>query len=99
MYAFEGEVIKLTDKHFAKWKSLFEYCNLVEELEGLDMFWQNELTEGHSIKNWYYATYCKLRYRNDQLKAQGKPKGCFDRLTDKSWAEGMVDNVISIKKA
>lgn len=60
-YAFEGSVIRLSQKDFDCWKSLFPNIDLVVELTRLDLEFSHE-----KPKSWFTTASAKLNYQNKQ---------------------------------
>ena len=58
-YAFCGEVIKLKQKDFDKWQSLYSKIDLTRELERFDLEFSND-----KPKNWFMTLSAKLNYQN-----------------------------------
>lgn len=62
-YAFSGLIIKLNQKHFDEWKSLYPKIDLNHELKRLDLEFQHD-----KPKNWFVTASQKLNYQNKQVK-------------------------------
>jgi hypothetical protein len=91
-YVFEGEVIKLNAKDFAKWGELYPSVNLTEELIQLDTEFEARKREGGKVNKWFSECIARLNGRNKRAErfpqknntgTRGMtPKQEFDR----SWA-------------
>lgn len=68
MYIFEGEIIKLTAKDYEKWKDMYKFLNLVEELQQLDMELEAKQREGGSVKKWFSECVARLNGRNKRAE-------------------------------
>ncbi|WP_314721507.1 hypothetical protein [Rahnella variigena] len=60
-YAFEGQVIRLNEKDFDNWKTLFSNIDLTAELTRLDLEFTHD-----KPKNWFSTASAKLNYQNKQ---------------------------------
>lgn len=65
-YAFEGEIIRLNQKDFDRWKEIFSNIDLQSELLRIDIEFINQ-----PPKNWFTTLSAKLNYQNKQ--ASQKP--------------------------
>ncbi|MGP4130086.1 helix-turn-helix domain-containing protein [Pantoea tagorei] len=65
-YAFCGEIIRLNQEHYQKWKSLYQNINLDYELQRLDMEFTSD-----KPKNWFITASQKLNYQNKQASGRG----------------------------
>lgn len=69
-YAFEGSIIKLTQKDYQTFADLFPLIDLPSELKRFDLAFAHEGT-----KNWFMQLQAKLKYQNDKkAKEQQEPK-------------------------
>ncbi|MFZ4835908.1 hypothetical protein [Rouxiella sp. Mn2063] len=64
-YAFEGNVIRLNQKDFDRWRALFRNIDLQSELMRIDIEFTNE-----KPKNWFNTLSAKLNYQNKQGGSQ-----------------------------
>ena len=71
-YVFEGEIIKLTAKDFAKWQEMYKCLNLTAELEQLDMELEAKQREGGSVKKWFSECVARLNGRNKRAERFGR---------------------------
>lgn len=62
-YAFEGEVIRLNQKDFEQWASIFSDIDLLHELKRFDVEFSKE-----KPKNWFSALSAKLNYQNETAR-------------------------------
>ncbi|QBY41933.1 helix-turn-helix domain-containing protein [Arsenophonus nasoniae] len=62
-YAFEGEVIRLNQKDFEQWASIFSDIDLLQELKRFDFEFSKE-----KPKNWFSALSAKLNYQNETAR-------------------------------
>lgn len=67
-YVFEGEIIKLTAKDYAKWNDMYKHLNLTAELEQLDMELEAKQREGGSVKKWFSECVARLNGRNKRAE-------------------------------
>jgi len=67
-YVFEGEIVKLTAKDFYKWKDMYKFLNLVDELQQLDMELEAKQREGGSVKKWFSECVARLNGRNKRAE-------------------------------
>ncbi len=67
-YVFEGEIIKLTAKDFAKWQEMYKFLDLTAELEQLDMELEAKQREGGSVKKWFSECVARLNGRNKRAE-------------------------------
>lgn len=67
-YIFEGEIIKLTANDYEKWKDMYKFINLVEELQQLDMELEAKQREGGSVKKWFSECVARLNGRNKRAE-------------------------------
>lgn len=67
-YVFEGEIIKLTAKDFAKWTDMYKHLNLTAELEQLDMELEAKQREGGNVKKWFSECVARLNGRNKRAE-------------------------------
>lgn len=67
-YAFEGEVIRLNQKDFTEWKSLYSNIDLEHELRRLDIEFRAD-----KPKNWFITASQKLNYQNKNTKPAWAP--------------------------
>lgn len=86
-YAWQGEVIKLNQKDYARLERTFTKLDLGMELLVMDMAFTNERPD-----NWYMAMLYKLRYQHE--KAAKQPDSTRERsleqdLTDRGWASNV----------
>jgi hypothetical protein len=64
-YAFFGQTIRLTARHFAEWKRLFHtILDLEAELSVLDSWWESQPAEKR--KNAFHATKAMLNKRHQE---------------------------------
>lgn len=69
-YAFEGRIIKLTQKDYQTFAELFPLLDLNSELKRFDLAFAHEGT-----KNWFMQLQAKLKYQNDKkAKEQQEPR-------------------------
>ena len=68
IYIFEGEIIKLTAKDYEKWKDMYRFLNLVDELQQLDMELEAKQREGGSVKKWFSECVARLNGRNKRAE-------------------------------
>lgn len=64
-YAFEGKVVRLNQKDFDSWKTLFKNIDLISELTRLDLEFTHE-----KPKNWFSTASAKLNYQNKNAARQ-----------------------------
>lgn len=62
-YAFEGSVIRLTDKDLNRWRRSFKRIDVDAELEGLDL-WLAEPKQTAKRKNWFQLAIRALQKKN-----------------------------------
>ncbi len=67
-YAFEGEVIRLNQKDFTEWQSLYSNIDLEHELRRLDIEFRAD-----KPKNWFITASQKLNYQNKNTKPAWTP--------------------------
>ncbi|HEM8210998.1 TPA: helix-turn-helix domain-containing protein [Providencia rettgeri] len=67
-YAFEGEVIRLNQKDFTEWQSLYSNIDLEHELRRLDIEFRAD-----KPKNWFITASQKLNYQNKNTKPAWAP--------------------------
>lgn len=80
-YAFEGSVIRLSQKDFDCWKSLFPNIDLVVELTRLDLEFSHE-----KPKSWFTTASAKLNYQNKQSKpVSAKSRAVADNFSAKNY--------------
>lgn len=65
-YAFCGQVIRLKQEHYQKWKTLYQNIDLNYELQRLDIEFTSE-----KPKNWFVTASQKLNYQNKQVANRG----------------------------
>lgn len=90
-YVFEGEIIKLNAKDYAKWSSLYPALNLTEELIQLDAEFEAKQREGSSTKKWFSECIARLNGRNKRAQRFSGPSIGIRGMTheqefDRSWA-------------
>jgi hypothetical protein len=85
-YAFQGDVIRLSQKDFNTWQALYSNLNLHEELKQLDMELRGE-------KKWFQPASAKLNYRNkvknNKYQSQGK-KTVTENFSEKDYGETVL---------
>jgi len=93
-YIFEGEVIKLNAKDFARWCQLYPKLDLSLELEQIDAEMEHRKETGQNMKSWFVECMKRLYVRNKH-EAKNKPVAgnrstrdisLHEELTDTSWA-------------
>jgi len=67
-YKFEGNVIKLNERDFNRWKAAYTHIDLVSELTALDDFYSQEKDVG----KWFIRTSTALANKNGHYR-QNKP--------------------------
>lgn len=60
-YSYIGQVIKLTDEDFKKWKELYSNIDLFKNLNEIDDW----LAKNNADKNWYFRVQKNLQKRNE----------------------------------
>lgn len=94
-YIFEGEVIKLNAKDWAKWSSLYPSLNLAEELVQLDAELEAKRDAGESVKKWFVECLKRLNGRNKRAQRYA-PKNVGrstrdipleEEINNRSWAD------------
>lgn len=106
-YAFDGEVVKLNIKDFAKWQHMYPSLDLTAELIQIDEEFAIRLREGEKLKKWFSECYARLNGRNKiaaknnrQLQPASVNPGSrstrdislHEQLTDRSWAKDIKFN-------
>lgn len=67
-YVFEGEIIKINAKDYAKWCDMYKYLNITAELQQLDMELEAKQREGGSVKKWFSECVARLNGRNKRAE-------------------------------
>lgn len=73
-YVFEGEVVKLNAKDFAKWREMYPALDLVAELVQIDEEFSIRLREGEKLKKWFSECYARLNGRNKIAAKNAAPR-------------------------
>jgi hypothetical protein len=60
-YSYVGQVIKLTDEDYKKWKELYPNIDLFKNLNEIDDW----LAKNNADKNWYFRVQKNLQKRNE----------------------------------
>lgn len=60
-YSYIGQVIKLTDEDYKKWKELYSNIDLFKNLNEIDDW----LAKNNADKNWYFRVQKNLQKRNE----------------------------------
>lgn len=96
-YIYEGQHIRLIEKHYIAWEKLYSALNLQIELDQLDMEFQMRIdcgqnTEAEIKKTWFMETFKRLNSRNKVQQSVNQRFGSTQKqtlqesLTDRSWA-------------
>jgi hypothetical protein len=67
-YVFEGEIIKINAKDYAKWCDMYKHLNITAELQQLDMELEAKQREGGSVKKWFSECVARLNGRNKRAE-------------------------------
>lgn len=81
-YAFEGNVVRLNQKDFDSWKSLFSNIDLVSELTRLDLEFTHQ-----KPKNWFSTASAKLNYQNKNAYKQPAKRAVNDNFSGKDYGQ------------
>ncbi|MGK0703339.1 hypothetical protein ACSFCW_07585 [Yokenella regensburgei] len=81
-YAFEGNVVRLNQKDFDSWKSLFTNIDLVAELTRLDLEFTHE-----KPKNWFSTASAKLNYQNKNAIRQPVKRVVNESFSTKDYGQ------------
>jgi len=79
-YAFEGKVVRLNQKDFDSWKTLFSNIDLVSELTRLDLEFTHE-----KPKNWFSTASAKLNYQNKNAVRQPTKRAVNESFATKDY--------------
>ncbi len=71
-YAFEGDVIRLTEKHFLDWTTAFPNLDLRGELIARDAWLASPRATDDDRKNWFISTSKYLANKNSESKAKAQ---------------------------
>lgn len=67
-YVFEGEIIKINAKDYAKWCDMYKHLNITAELQQLDMELEAKQREGGNVKKWFSECVARLNGRNKRAE-------------------------------
>lgn len=67
-YVFEGQVIKINAKDYAKWCDMYKFLNVTAELQQLDMELEAKQREGGNVKKWFSECIARLNGRNKRAE-------------------------------
>ena len=71
-YAFEGETIRLTQKHYDQWAKVYHAIpDLIAELASLDLWLRKAKQETRA--NWFHSVSSMLNRKHQELVASGGP--------------------------
>lgn len=73
IYAFEGKVVKLTQRDFDRWKRAYSALDLNAELIARDAYLASDKASDTDRKNWFPSTAQHLANRNQKAKAAQQP--------------------------
>jgi len=68
VYAFIGDVIKITKEDCDRWRLMYPHLNMADELSQLDMELEARRREGGSVKKWFSECVARLNGRNKRAE-------------------------------
>lgn len=72
-YAFEGGIIKLSQKHFDNWTKAYPNLFLPAELTARDAWFMSDRATDDDRKNWYISTSKYLANQNQAARTKASP--------------------------
>lgn len=72
-YAFNGTVLKLSQKHFDNWAKAYSNISLLAELTARDAWLASDRATNDDRKNWFISTSKYLANRSTEVCAEAQP--------------------------
>jgi hypothetical protein len=69
-YPFAGDVIKLNETNFSRWKESFQYIDLQAQLLARDVWLASDRATDDDRKNWFVSTAAFLSKKNQEANIQ-----------------------------
>lgn len=85
-YAFEGQIIKLNNRDYHNWKSIYPSLDLTQELIQLDMELVCQQADGKDVRKWYSQIFARLNGRNKRAQRFGAQSNGRQSLADRMHA-------------